>query len=144
MTWAYLWPLLQLYPKVAFPPREDPSCRSQQPDHWSKEIRLFLGIFGSKKWWKFRRKKLAAATPLQQKLPRGDCMCISKISATNVFISLSWTWRYCWWKKSGQPVEVGSLSYQSFIYPRWCRISSITRITNFCRDLYNSTFAEAL
>ena len=40
----------------------------------------------------------------------------------------------------------GSSSYylQGFIYPRWCRISSITRITNFCRDLYNSKFAEAL
>ena len=34
---------------------------------------------------------------------------------------------YCWWKKSGQPVEVGSLSHvlEGFIHPRWCRISSI-------------------
>ena len=30
-------------------------------------------------------------------------------------------------QKSGQPVEVGSLSHylQGFIHPRWCRISSI-------------------
>ena len=34
---------------------------------------------------------------------------------------------YCWWKKSGWPVEVGSLSHclQSFLHPRWCRISAI-------------------
>ena len=36
-------------------------------------------------------------------------------------------WWYCWWPKSGQPVEVGSLSHylQGFVHPRWCRISAI-------------------
>ena len=33
---------------------------------------------------------------------------------------------YCWSKKSGKKVEVGSLShYRVYIHPRWCRISSI-------------------
>ena len=38
---------------------------------------------------------------------------------------------YCWWKKSGSPVEVGSLSHylQGFVHPRWCRISSINSST---------------
>ena len=47
-----------------------------------------------------------------------------------------WTWkqvenpRYCWWKKSGEPVEVGRISHywQGFLDSRWCRISSINSI----------------
>ena len=36
-------------------------------------------------------------------------------------------WCCCWWKTSGEPVEVGSLSHylQGFKDPRWCRIASI-------------------
>ena len=88
MTWAYLGPLFPhaAPSKVAFPP-----CWSQQPDHWSKEIRLFLGFLEQEqKWWVFGEHKPQLPPPTN--LPRGDCMCISKISATNVLISLSWTW----------------------------------------------------
>ena len=44
---------------------------------------------------------------------------------------------YSWWKKSGWPVEVGSLSHysQDFIHPMWCRISSINSRTKTCRCL---------
>ena len=44
---------------------------------------------------------------------------------------LGWgTWKYCWWLKSSQPVEVGSLSHyvRGFIHPWWCRISAINSI----------------
>ena len=44
-------------------------------------------------------------------------------------------------QKSGGPVEVGSSSryLQGFIYPRWCRISTINRITFLCVKLPLST-----
>ena len=39
---------------------------------------------------------------------------------------------YCWWKKSGKPVEVGSLSryLQTFLHPSWCRISEPSTVSS--------------
>ena len=41
---------------------------------------------------------------------------------------------YCWWQKSGQPVEVGSLSHylQDFIHPRAGSLPSTVGLTLFC------------
>ena len=43
------------------------------------------------------------------------------------------SWYVSLWKKSGSPVEVGSLSHysQGFLHPWWCRISSINSIMYF-------------
>ena len=54
--------------------------------------------------------------------------------------------KYCWWKKSGSPVEVGSLSHHlpGFIHPRWCRISCINSMIRFCSDLLPKNHASIL